>query len=134
MSWYSIRHSVGTYMTREEDLAAAQTQLRHKSRKTTMKYDQTPVEDRKDALDRMGRLFVVYILVRPPTQYTMGVYNVFFFDVVKNETPFPETSGKPVSGLCDDPPSVVDRGGFFCVCRVGGVVGTAPHIVGVGEN
>jgi integrase len=54
MSWYSIRHSVGTYMAREEGLAAAQTQLRHKSRKTTMKYDQTPVEDRKDALDKMG--------------------------------------------------------------------------------
>lgn len=54
MSWYSIRHSVGTYMTREEDLAAAQAQLRHTSEQTTMKYDQTPVEDRKDALDRMG--------------------------------------------------------------------------------
>ena len=54
MSWYSVRHSVGTYMTREEDLAAAQTQLRHKSPETTMKYDQTPVEDRRDALDRMG--------------------------------------------------------------------------------
>jgi len=54
MSWYTIRHSVGTYMTREEDLAAAQSQLRHKSPETMMKYDQTPVEDRKDALDRMG--------------------------------------------------------------------------------
>lgn len=54
MSWYSIRHSVGTYMTREEDLAAAQAQLRHKSAQTTMKYDQTPPEDRRDALDRMG--------------------------------------------------------------------------------
>jgi len=54
MSWYSIRHSTGTYMTREEDLAAAQTQLRHKSPETTMKYDQAPVEDRQDALDRMG--------------------------------------------------------------------------------
>lgn len=54
MSWYSIRHSVGTYMTREEDLAAAQAQLRHKSPQTTMKYDQTPVEDRQSALDRMG--------------------------------------------------------------------------------
>jgi integrase len=54
MSWYTIRHSVGTYMTREEDLAAAQAQLRHKSPETTMKYDQTPVEDRQDALDRMG--------------------------------------------------------------------------------
>jgi len=54
MSWYAIRHSVGTYMTREEDLAAAQAQLRHKSPETTMKYDQTPVEDRQDALNRMG--------------------------------------------------------------------------------
>ena len=53
MSWYTIRHSVGTYMTREEDLAAAQTQLRHKSRKTTMKYDQVPIEDRRDALERI---------------------------------------------------------------------------------
>jgi integrase len=54
LSWYAIRHSVGTYMTREEDLAAAQAQLRHKSPETTMKYDQAPVEDRRDALDRMG--------------------------------------------------------------------------------
>ena len=54
MSWYSIRHSVGTYMTREEDLAAAKAQLRHKSVQTTMKYDAAPVEDRRDALDRMG--------------------------------------------------------------------------------
>ena len=54
MSWYSIRHSVGTYMTREEDLAAAQAQLRHKSPQTTMKYDQVPVEDRQNALERMG--------------------------------------------------------------------------------
>lgn len=38
---------------REEDLAAAQSQLRHKSPRTTMRYDQTPVEDRQDALDRM---------------------------------------------------------------------------------
>jgi integrase len=53
MSWYAIRHSVGTYMTREEDLAAAQAQLRHKSPETTMQYDQTPVEDRRDALNRM---------------------------------------------------------------------------------
>lgn len=54
MSWYSLRHSTGTYMTREEDLAATQTQLRHRSPQTTMKYDQTPPEERRDALDRMG--------------------------------------------------------------------------------
>lgn len=54
MSWYSIRHSTGTYMAREEDLAAAQTQLRHRDPKSTMRYDQTPPENRQDALDRMG--------------------------------------------------------------------------------
>lgn len=54
MSWYSLRHSVGTYLTNERDLAAAKAQLRHKSAQTTMKYDQVPVEDRRDALDRMG--------------------------------------------------------------------------------
>ncbi|SEH13262.1 Site-specific recombinase XerD [Natronorubrum sediminis] len=54
VSWYTIRHSVGTYMTREEGLAAAQAQLRHKSERTTIRYDQTPVEDRRDALNRMG--------------------------------------------------------------------------------
>lgn len=53
-SWYAVRHSVGTYMAREEGLAAAQAQLRHRSVKTTMKYDQAPVEDRRDALSRMG--------------------------------------------------------------------------------
>jgi len=54
MSWYTIRHSVGTYMTREEDLAAAKAQLRHKSVQTTTKYDAAPVEDRRDALNKMG--------------------------------------------------------------------------------
>jgi integrase len=54
VSWYSIRHSVGTYMTREEDLAATQEQLRHLRPETTMKYDAAPVGDRRDALDRMG--------------------------------------------------------------------------------
>lgn len=50
----SIRHSVGTYMAREEGLKAAKSQLRHRSIETTAKYDQAPVEDRRDALDRMG--------------------------------------------------------------------------------
>lgn len=54
VTWYSIRHSTGTYMAREEGLGAAQQQLRHRSERTTMKYDQAPVEDRQDALDRMG--------------------------------------------------------------------------------
>lgn len=54
MSWYTIRHSVGTYMTRERDLAAAKAQLRHQNPQTTMKYDQVPVEERRNALDKMG--------------------------------------------------------------------------------
>lgn len=54
LSWYSIRHSTGTYMTNERGLAATKSQLRHKSETTTMKYDQTPVEQRRDALDKMG--------------------------------------------------------------------------------
>jgi len=48
---YSIRHSVGTYMAQDNGLAAAQAQLRHRSESTTMRYDQAPVEDRKDMLD-----------------------------------------------------------------------------------
>ena len=54
ISWYAIRHSVGTYMTHVEDLGATKAQLRHKSEKTTLRYDQAPVEERKDALDKMG--------------------------------------------------------------------------------
>lgn len=42
MSWYMIRHSVGIYMTKERDLAAAKAQLRHKNPMTMMKYDQVP--------------------------------------------------------------------------------------------
>lgn len=53
VSWYSIRHSTGTYMTREEDLKAAKSQLRHKSPETTMRYDQAPEKDRRDALNKM---------------------------------------------------------------------------------
>jgi integrase len=54
LSWYSIRHSVGTFMAREEGLAAAQEQLRHKCSETTLRYDHAPTEDRRDALNRMG--------------------------------------------------------------------------------
>lgn len=54
LPWYAIRHSTGAYMTREAGLAAAQSQLRHKRVETTMKYDQVPIEDRRDALDWMG--------------------------------------------------------------------------------
>lgn len=53
-SFYALRHSTGTYMAREEGLAAVQSQLRHQRRETAMRYDQAPVGDRRDALDRMG--------------------------------------------------------------------------------
>ena len=51
---YTIRHSVGTLMTKEKYLAVTKSQLRHKAPKTTMKYNQVPVEDCRDALDKMG--------------------------------------------------------------------------------
>ena len=54
LSWYSIRHSTGTYMTHHEDLGAARDQLRHKSKMTTLKYDHAPIEQRQQALNRMG--------------------------------------------------------------------------------
>lgn len=53
MSWYAIRHSVGTYMAHEGSLGAAQAQLRHQSSQTTMKYDQAPIEERRDVLERI---------------------------------------------------------------------------------
>ena len=54
MSWYAIRHSVGTHMSDERGLEAARDQLRYKSKLTTMKYDNVSHQDRRDALDRMG--------------------------------------------------------------------------------
>jgi len=53
ITWYSIRRSTATYISNEEGLSAAQRQLRHKSPKTTMRYDQVPIEDIKDALGRI---------------------------------------------------------------------------------
>jgi integrase len=53
MTWYAVRHSTGTVMAREEGLEAAAAQLRHSSLTTTRKYDQAPIQDRRDALDRM---------------------------------------------------------------------------------
>ena len=54
MSWYALRHSTGTAMTHHRDLAATKAQLRHKSEQTTMKYDNVPIEQRREALERMG--------------------------------------------------------------------------------
>ncbi len=54
LSWLAILHSVVTYMTREEGLAAVQTRLGHRCEETTVKYHQAPVEDRLQWLDRTG--------------------------------------------------------------------------------
>nr|WP_246049015.1 site-specific integrase [Natronomonas salsuginis] len=53
MTWYSIRHSTGTFLAAERDLKAAKDQLRHQTPVTTMKYDQVPASQRRDALDKM---------------------------------------------------------------------------------
>lgn len=54
ISWYSLRHSVGTHMVTERDLKTAKDQLRHNSPYTTMKYDHAPTEEVRKALERMG--------------------------------------------------------------------------------
>jgi integrase len=53
LTLYSLRHSTGTYLTAERDLAATQAQLRHKSAQTTLKYDNVPPDQRRDALCNM---------------------------------------------------------------------------------
>jgi len=53
LTWYALRHSTGTYLVDERDLKAAKDQLRHKSPKTTMKYDNVSPDRRRDALDNM---------------------------------------------------------------------------------
>ena len=54
LSWYSIRHSVGEYLTEEGDLTKAQTQLRHESLETTKQYRDPSPESRRDSLDKIG--------------------------------------------------------------------------------
>lgn len=54
LTWYSIRHSTGTYLATEGDLSQAKAQLRHKSLESTMRYTHPPVEERRDTLDEIG--------------------------------------------------------------------------------
>lgn len=54
LSWYSIRHSVGTALASKKGLPEAKRQLRHKSRETTLKYVHPDNEDIRDGLDQMG--------------------------------------------------------------------------------
>ena len=64
MSWYTIRHSVGTLMTKERDLAVTKSQLRHKAPKTTMKYNQMLVEDRRDRWIRWAKVGLALVSSR----------------------------------------------------------------------
>lgn len=52
ITWYSIRRTVGTYLISEGDLAQAQAQLRHKKPTSTMRYAESPPEERRDSLDK----------------------------------------------------------------------------------
>jgi integrase len=51
LTWYSIRHSVGTKMSQEHGTAAVQQQLRQKSEEMAVRYDQAPVTDRKNIVN-----------------------------------------------------------------------------------
>ena len=52
LTWYSIRHSVGTQMSRDQGPAAVQQQLRQKSYEMAIRYDQAPVDERKKTLNQ----------------------------------------------------------------------------------
>lgn len=52
ISWYSIRRTVGTYLISEGDLAQAQAQLRHKKPSSTMRYAESPPEERRSTLGK----------------------------------------------------------------------------------
>lgn len=49
ITWYALRHSTGTYVTREDGLKSAATQLRRQS--LPVKYDQAPPDERREVLE-----------------------------------------------------------------------------------
>ena len=51
MTWYSIRHSVGTKMNDDKGPGAVQQQLRQKSYEMAIRYDQSPPGKRRKAID-----------------------------------------------------------------------------------
>jgi len=51
MSWYSIRHSVGTKMNEDQGPGAVQQQLRQRSYEMAVRYDQAPAGKRKETVD-----------------------------------------------------------------------------------
>lgn len=54
VTWYSIRRGLATGLIDEADLSTAKEQLRHKSITSTIRYDQSPPERRRDALDKLN--------------------------------------------------------------------------------
>lgn len=50
---YSIRHSTATYVAEEEGLATAAQQCRHKSKRTTQKYEHSSVSRQMDAVNNV---------------------------------------------------------------------------------
>jgi len=53
MSWYSIRHSTGTYLTEATDLSTAKEQLRHESLDSTARYAGVNPDKRREALNEL---------------------------------------------------------------------------------
>lgn len=51
-TWYSIRRSLATHLQQQAGYKGTQMQARHKSAETTMRYDQAPLEMRREALER----------------------------------------------------------------------------------
>jgi integrase len=51
MTWYSIRHSVGTKMNADKGPGAVQQQLRQKSYEMAVRYDQAPAGERKETVE-----------------------------------------------------------------------------------
>lgn len=50
---YSIRHSTATYVAEEEGLAVAAAQCRHKSKRTTEKYEHSSTARQQDAVNKI---------------------------------------------------------------------------------
>ena len=53
LSPYSIRHSTATYIAEEEGLATAAQQCRHKSKRTTQKYEHSSVSRQAEAVNKI---------------------------------------------------------------------------------
>jgi site-specific recombinase XerD len=53
VTWYSIRRGLATGLIDEADLSTAREQLRHKNIETTARYDQSPPERRREALEKL---------------------------------------------------------------------------------